>query len=85
MFLVPKVSGGCPDLPAPGHGAMACDVWLGGRLCHPSCANGYSVLVTNPLPGLVICSNDGIWLRGNEITNCHCELYFCFISLFIIY
>lgn len=65
-----SVSETCPDPDAPINGALACDVWLGGRLCHPSCAKGYSVLVTKRLPSLIICLDDGRWLHREKITSC---------------
>ncbi|XP_071176297.1 signal peptide, CUB and EGF-like domain-containing protein 2 [Mytilus edulis] len=61
----------CQDLQAPKHGAIACDNWLGGRLCHPLCADGYSVVISNPLPALLVCLDDGTWLYHEQITDCY--------------
>ncbi|CAG2241794.1 unnamed protein product [Mytilus edulis] len=34
-----ELSNGCPDLEPPENGALACDVWVGGRYCHPLCTS----------------------------------------------
>ncbi|CAG2221269.1 unnamed protein product [Mytilus edulis] len=66
-----QVTETCQDLQAPKHGAIACDNWLGGRLCHPLCAEGYSVVISNPLPALLVCLDDGLWLYHEKITDCY--------------
>ncbi|XP_076112267.1 uncharacterized protein LOC143080345 [Mytilus galloprovincialis] len=66
-----QVTETCQDLKAPKHGAIACDNWLGGRFCHPLCAEGFSVMIAKPLPALLVCLDDGKWLFQEQITDCY--------------
>ncbi|XP_052070045.1 sushi, von Willebrand factor type A, EGF and pentraxin domain-containing protein 1-like isoform X2 [Mytilus californianus] len=63
-----ELSNGCPDLTPPDNGAIACDVWVGGRYCHPLCSQGYSVL--SSLPNFLICQDNGIWTNHNKLKDC---------------
>ncbi|CAG2206584.1 unnamed protein product [Mytilus edulis] len=51
------------------NGAMACDVWVGGRFCHPLCSQGYSVLKS--LPNFMVCIEDGTWTNHEKLSDCH--------------
>lgn len=64
-----KPSNGCPDIVPPKNGAMACDVWVGGRFCHPLCSHGYSVLTS--LPNFMVCIEDGTWTNHKKLSDCH--------------
>ncbi|XP_063444324.1 sushi, von Willebrand factor type A, EGF and pentraxin domain-containing protein 1-like [Mytilus trossulus] len=64
-----KPSNGCPDIIPPDNGAMACDVWVGGRFCHPLCSHGYSVLES--LPNFMVCIEDGTWTNLKNLSDCH--------------
>lgn len=59
---------GCSDLIPPENGALACDVWVGGRYCHPLCSQGYSVLAS--LPNFLICQANGIWTQHDRLKDC---------------
>ncbi|XP_076073438.1 uncharacterized protein LOC143045037 isoform X3 [Mytilus galloprovincialis] len=63
-----ELSNGCQDLVPPENGAMACDVWVGGRYCHPLCSQGYSVLAS--LPNFLICQDNGIWTNHDKLKDC---------------
>lgn len=62
-------SNGCPDIVPPDNGAMACDMWVGGRFCHPLCSQGYSALVS--LPNFMVCTTNGIWTNHKNLSDCH--------------
>ena len=68
IFHIVIVSNGCPDLQAPDNGALACDVWVGGRFCHPFCSEGYSTYYN--LPNMLICQENGLWTKREKLSDC---------------
>ena len=63
-----EISNGCPDLQAPDNGALACDVWVGGRFCHPLCSEGYSTYYD--LPNMLVCQENGLWTKRERLSDC---------------
>lgn len=47
---------------------MACDVWVGGRFCHPLCSCGYSVV--DSLPNFMVCTENGVWTNQKKLSDC---------------
>jgi hypothetical protein len=79
-------SNGCPDLQAPDNGALACDVWVGGRFCHPLCSEGYSTYYD--LPNMLVYFHNyisiGLEQKQYNIIAVQIELFIVVLKHFII-
>lgn len=58
----------CAKMPnVPGHGALACDYWLGGRFCQMLCRNGYDVPPGRDFEEMLVCGESGYWLPKSAL------------------
>lgn len=58
-----KVTQKCAQEPTiPQNGALACDNWLGGKVCQMLCKTGYDVKVGYKSVDMLVCGNEGQWL-----------------------
>lgn len=51
----------------PHNGALACDYWLGGKLCQMFCKEGYDVQIGKNTVEILVCVESGKWLPAGSL------------------
>ncbi|XP_077519184.1 sushi, von Willebrand factor type A, EGF and pentraxin domain-containing protein 1-like [Amblyomma americanum] len=64
MFRVTVSKSECPFYPAPLNGALSCDHWLHGQICHPMCNEKFDFL-EEPAE-MYVCAKDRRWYTEPE-------------------
>jgi hypothetical protein len=76
----------CAKTPnVPGHGALACDNWYGGKFCQMFCKEGYDVSPGRDFAEMLTCGDSGDWLPKTALPLPDCSsIYLLTIHCFII-
>lgn len=68
FLLFWKVTKKCAQEPnIPQNGALACDNWLGGKVCQMFCKAGFDVKVGYKSVDMLVCGNNGQWLPTGSL------------------
>ncbi|XP_038055062.1 sushi, von Willebrand factor type A, EGF and pentraxin domain-containing protein 1-like [Patiria miniata] len=75
QFTVTITPVACQNLPAPRHGAKACDSWAFGRYCSMLCNVQYDVSAADKFCTFLLCDTKGTWVPCSSFPDCNRKVF----------